>query len=205
MNSKGESAYKNWEKAIKEKDLMSITNLIIEYPNLINQGIIHYRSNGTTFQTLPLNMVNTSLEATKLLLHKGADPNAYGDGNVLALHNAPLEVTQLLVSKGADVNKIGYEECTPIMYEVYMNNMDNVEFLLSVGADVNYQRNLDGYTSLHWAAQKSDLKMIKLLLDSGAQTEIKNTNGQTAMDLAKQRGDDEVLELLQKAGSKQHL
>ena len=118
MNKKGKSIYKKWDKAIKEKNLKTISNLILEHPKLINQGIIHYRGDGTTFQTLPLNMVNNSLKATKLLIEKGADPNEYGDGNVLAIHNASSEVTKYLISKGADVNRIGAEECTPLMYEV---------------------------------------------------------------------------------------
>ncbi len=202
MNKKGKSIYEKWDKAIKKRDLKEISILLTEYPKLINQGIIHYRGNGTTFQTLPLNMVNDSIEATKLLVEKGADPNEYGDGNVLALHNANTEVTKYLISKGADVNRIGYEECTPIMYEVYMHNIENVEILIEMGAKVNYQRQHDGYSSLHWAARKGDIKIIKLLMKNGANINSVNNENQTPKDLAKENGHDDIFEYLEQFENK---
>ena len=202
MSKKGKSVYKEWEKAIKEKNLKIITNLLMEHPKLINQGIIHYRGNGTTFQTLPLNMVNDSLEATKLLLDKGADPNEYGDGNVLAIHNASPEVTKYLISRGANVNKIGAEECTPIMYEVYMHNYENIEILLENGADINYQSQYDGYTSLHWASRKGDLEMVKLFINNGANINSLNNENQTPKDLAKENNHDNVFAYLEKLENK---
>ena len=195
MSQKGKAIYNSWELAIREIDTKQISILIQKHPKLIHQGIIHYRGNGTIFQNLPLHMVNTSLEASKMLVESGADPSKYGDGNVLALHNASLEVTQYLISVGAEVNKIGYEECTPLLYEVYMNNTDNVEFLIKSGAEVNYQRKLDGYTSLHYACQKGGIQMISLLLQNGASTKVKNDKGKTAVDIAKERNFIEALEL----------
>lgn len=53
--------------------------------------------------------MNQSLEAAKLLIENGADPNEYGDGNVIALHNASAEVTAYLIKKGAEVNLVGAE------------------------------------------------------------------------------------------------
>lgn len=196
MNLKGKAVYEQWEKAITERDLRQIALLIATFPNLISQGIIHYRGNGTTFQTLPLNLVNDSYEASKLLIQKGADPNEYGDGNVIALHNASKEVTQLLINHGADVNKIGYEDCTPLMYEVYINNLDNVQLLIDNGAEINYQRRADGNTSLHIAAKKSDIDMIELLLKYGARKDIKNEHAHLPIDLARERNFMEALQLL---------
>ena len=198
MNIKGKAIYNKWDKAIKEKDLKNISKLILEYPKLINQGIIHYRRNGTIFQTLPLNMVNSSIEATKILIRNGADPNEYGDGNVLAIHNAKPEVTKYLLSKGAEVNRIGAEECTPLMHEVYMHNYENINILIENGADINYQSKYDGYTSLHWAARKGDLKIVKLLLNNGAKISSVNNENQTPKDLAKEKGYYNVFEYLQK-------
>lgn len=196
MDTKGKSLYDKWEKAINTTDLKAITQCLKISPQLINQGIIHYRGNGTTFQTLPLNLVNQSLATTELLIEYNADPNEYGDGHVLALHNASPDVTEYLISKGADVNKIGYEECTPIMYEVYMHNIENVAILIKHGADINYQRNLDGYTSLHWAARKGDVAIAKLLVQHGARTDISNEENKLAADLAKENNHQALIEYL---------
>ena len=196
MSKKGKSTYERWEKAIKEYDLKAISNLISEYPNLVNQGIIHYRKNGTTFQTLPLNMVNSSLEATKILIDNGADLNEHGDGDVLAIHNATSDVLKYLILKGVDVNRIGAEACSPLMYEVYMHNYENIHILIENGADLNYQSAYDGYTSLHWAARKGDLKVVKLLVENGAKISTLNNEKQTPRDLAKENEYDNIYEYL---------
>ncbi len=141
-------------------------------------------------------MVNSSLEATKLLIENGADPNEYGDGNVLAIHNASIEVTKYLISKDADVNLIGYEECTPLMYEVYMHNYENVKILNEKGADVNYQSQYDGYTSLHWASRKGDLELVILLLQKGADLHTLNKERQSPLDLAGSNNHDDVFDYL---------
>ncbi len=198
MTEKGKSVYEKWEKAIKEVDLESMSILISKYSELPSQGIIHYRGNGTTFQTQPLNMVNQSLEACQLLVENGVDPNEYGDGDVLALHNASNEVSKYLISKGADVNKIGYEECTPLMYEVYMHNYENIKLLIENGADVNYQRNHDGYSSLHWAARKGDLEIVKMLLMHGANINSKDNSNRIPEELARANHHMDVYEYLRK-------
>lgn len=198
MSAEGKAIYDRWDEAIKARDVTAMAELILASPKLINQGIIHYRGNGTTFQTLPLNLVNNSLEATKLLIEHGADPNEYGDGHVLALHNASLEVTKYLLSKGAEVNRIGYEECTPIMYEVYMHNYENVEVLIEHGAQVAYQRKLDGYTSLHWAARKGDLKMVQLLLKHGAPLNARNDDYKRPIDVAQEHGHQAIVAFLKR-------
>ena len=199
MSQKGKNIYNSWEKAIQDLDIEQILILIKKYPELIHQGIIHYRGNGTTFQNLPLHMVNNSLKASKTLIESGADPNKYGGGNVLALHNASIEVTKYLISVGAEINRIGYEECTPLMYEVYMNNIENVEFLIKNGADINYQRILDGYTSLHFACQKGGILMIRLLIKNGASIELKNDKNKTPIDIARERNFVEALEFFNRS------
>lgn len=196
MGMTGKTIYEKWNQAIREIDLNAISKLITDYPKLINQGIIHYRGNGTTFQTLPLNMVNQSLAATRLLIQNGADPNEHGDGNVLALHNASSEVTKYLISKGADLNQVGYEECSPIMYEVYMHNYENVITLIEHGANINYRSQYDGYTSLHWASRKGDLRMVKLLLENGADFTAVNNLKKTPKHLAEENNNIDIVEYL---------
>lgn len=105
-------------------------------------------------------------------------------------------MTKYLISKGADVNQIGAEECTPLMYEVYMHNYENVKILIDNGADVNYQSQYDGYTSLHWSARKGDLRIAKLLLEHGAKMNALNDQGQNPRVLAKGNKYDDVFKYL---------
>ncbi len=195
MSNKGKSIYDQWDLAIKERDIAVMSQLLGQYPKLVDQGIIHYRGDGTTFQTLPLNMVNDTLAAVTLLIEYGADPNAYGDGNVLALHNAAPEVTRYLIAQGAEVNRVGYEDFSPLMYEVYMENHENVEILIRHGAEVNFQTAHEGYTCLHWAARKGYLAIAELLLQHGAKQGALNKENQTAKDLAIEKGIAQLLSI----------
>ncbi|HMW02811.1 MAG TPA: ankyrin repeat domain-containing protein, partial [Acidobacteriota bacterium] len=50
-------------------------------------------------------------------------------------------------------------------------------------ADVNCPDN-EGNTPLHFAAKGKNLKNVKILLDHGAKTNLKNKLGETPLDLA---------------------
>ena len=177
-----------WQQAIRDIDTAAISKLLADEPALVHQQIVHTRGNATTYGKLPLEMVNKSLDASKLLLNAGADPNKTGDGNALPIHNASLDVTEFLTDAGANVNKIGYEECTPLMYEVYMRNLDNVKLLIERGANVNYQRVMDGFCSLHFSAQNRDAPMSEVLLAAGADASLRNNDGQSPSDIARAIG-----------------
>lgn len=60
-----------------------------------------------------------------------------------------------------------------------VGSLDEVELLVVSGARVNAPGDM-GFTALHLAAMKGDLKMAKKLLDLGANPRIKNEWGQTA-------------------------
>lgn len=51
-----------------------------------------------------------------------------------------------------------------------------IEWLLSNGADVNCQ-NAFGFTALHYAAMYNHVKLVKLLLEHGADTQIQSLSG----------------------------
>ena len=62
---------------------------------------------------------------------------------------------------------------------------------------MNYQRNLDGFKSLHLAAKKQDRGLVNILLTAGADVSLRNSDGGTAADFARERGDEEIVNLLE--------
>jgi uncharacterized protein len=108
--------------------------------------------------------------ATRLLLERGADPDAVATsaqiGPVQPLHSAAatreLECARLLVEHGADVNA----------------------------------RQAGGYTPLHEAAGNGDVELARLLLGAGADSRARKDDGQTPADLAAERGHQELLDVL---------
>ena len=65
-------------------------------------------------------------------------------------------------------------------------NWDIAKILIDAGADVNLQSEF-GNTALHFACEEERDVLIKLLLKSGANPNIKNKNDETPIDIVKQK------------------
>ena len=52
-----------------------------------------------------------------------------------------------------------------------------------------------------FAARRSDLEMVRLLLDNGADINAQNNNGDTALSFAKKGGLPNVIDFLKAAGA----
>lgn len=78
-----------------------------------------------------------------------------------------------------------------------------MEYLLEHGADVN--RGLKS-SSLHYAACFGRPNIVKLLLQYGADPELRDEDGHTAIEKAQERGDEwhrQVIEILENPGKRQ--
>ena len=76
-------------------------------------------------------------------------------------------------------------------------------FLLDLGININAKSSL-GTSILMWASLYGDLDIVKLLLEKGADVNIRNYNKMTALKYANQSIDDykSIIELLKKYGAK---
>jgi ankyrin repeat protein len=80
--------------------------------------------------------------------------------------------------------------------------------LLKRNPDIIDLQNIDGDTALHMAVLEDRLKLVELLLNNGADYNIKNYDGTTALDLAKdpelasQPNNREIITTLEKAVNK---
>jgi ankyrin repeat protein len=125
------------------------------------------------------------VEAARLLLDRGADPNQPTADGFLDIH--PLAAAVATPD-------------TPNPSDDEANVVALVTLLLDRGADVNGRRK-DGLTALHAAGYRGLLQVIRLLLDRGADPAIAGYpggrhGGQTAADLALAQGQAEAALLL---------
>src|SRR3954468_19682433 len=80
-------------------------------------------------------------------------------------------------------------------------NRDAVKALLKEGADVNTTQ-ADGMTALHWAAQKGDVELAKVLLYASANLKATTRiGGYTPLLIANKNGDAAMIEALTQAGA----
>jgi uncharacterized protein len=156
----------------------------------------------------------TSLQFVRELVKHGAQvnrrlekgPSGRGKLNMtgatpflLAAKTADLPYMQLLVELGADPLLPNKDGCTPLMAAAGIGTLapteeagtepealQAVEYLLSLGADVNTIDN-NGETAMHGAAYKSLPKMVQLLAVKGAKIDLwnrKNKYGWTPLLIA---------------------
>ena len=70
-------------------------------------------------------------------------------------------------------------------------------------ANVNAIDKKNGVTAMWMASQNGHTEIVRLLLEYGADVNIKAKNGKTSLRIAKQKGNTQIIELLEKAGAKE--
>ncbi|XP_043274042.1 transient receptor potential channel pyrexia [Venturia canescens] len=140
----------------------------------------------------------------KLLMKFGGNANAGLPGRS-PLHYAVLsnvtECVEILLKAGACPNNPQVYTETPLHVAAGLGASESLTLLLSHGADVRVQCGAARSTPLHLAAEDASPRCTKLLLDSGAPWEAKDSRGRTAMHLAALAQSAETLEQLIQAGA----
>ncbi|XP_042010751.1 integrin-linked protein kinase 1-like isoform X2 [Salvia splendens] len=103
---------------------------------------------------------------------------------------------------GGDVNDI--DPGLKLMYTTNERDLDGIKELLTSGVDVNF-RDIDDRTALHVAACQGFGDVAKLLLENGANVDLKDRWGGTPLADAIHYKNHDVIELLEKHGAKQVL
>lgn len=142
------------------------------------------------------------LSILRLVLENGGNPSQADDLGNTALHCAEYpESVEILLAKGADVNATNTQNVTPLIrlasgFE--QNHLASAKFLIQHGAKLNTQDTSHGWSALHWAVDFGVVNMVKLLLESGIDQQLKDNEGKTALMLANEKSspDAEIIRLL---------
>ncbi|HEY2787514.1 MAG TPA: ankyrin repeat domain-containing protein [Fimbriiglobus sp.] len=190
----------------------------VDKPRLYQSKIFHWLYAGDT--ALHLAAAGYRVEIVKLLLAAGADPNVAGrhrlgrplhyaaDGYVIGpAWNEKLQVRtiRVLLAVGADVNAADKNGATPLHRAVRTRCAAAVECLLDAGADPT-RKNKPGSTPFHLAVQNTghggsgaeaaksaQADIIRLFVDRGVKSQLKDGKGKTVIQWAKS---DWIRELL---------
>ena len=115
---------------------------------------------------------------------------------MLAAYNGHTSVVEFLYGKGADINAKDSGGQTALFYTSKRSFYETAEFLVNSGAKVNVQSKKKGITALMIAATLDNVKMVRLLLDNGADPAIRDNFGKTAANYAEKRGHSTVANML---------
>ncbi|XP_033618023.1 2-5A-dependent ribonuclease isoform X2 [Fukomys damarensis] len=88
-----------------------------------------------------------------------------------------------------------------LIYAVKNKDVNQIEQLLKIGANVNFQEEEGGWTPLHNAIQGGSKDIVDLLLDYGADPHQRKNNGATSFIIAGIEGNVELLRLFLSKGA----
>jgi quinoprotein dehydrogenase-associated probable ABC transporter substrate-binding protein len=165
-------------------------------------------SDGTT--PLIAAVMRDSVPTIDVLLKHGAkieEPGPEGYRPLsMAIADSRYDAAKALIEHGADINAASGEDgLTPLIVAAAQTGpaegarfvpgstrpIDIAKMLVDGGANVNAQAK-NGMTALMVAATHNSPPMIGLLMDAGADPDLKNSLGQTATDVAKINGNEEA-------------
>ena len=89
---------------------------------------------------------------------------------------------------------------SPLIDAVKKQDVQAVRGLLKQKVDLNVTE-ADGFTALHWAAQRNDLQLVELLVGAGANAKASSRYNITPLYLAAVNGNAAIMERLLKAGA----
>jgi ankyrin repeat protein len=155
--------------------------------NALQQGAKVDVRNDHGWTALIIALKAGKVECARLLLEKGADPNAQSasaTGSTVLCFAADLNNPNLLaalVAKGGDVNGKGRNLVAPLYHAAAYGKLEAAKFLVTHGAKIDEpgfeNERGERFTPLAAAASGGYLEMMKLLLEHGANKDATNNRG----------------------------
>lgn len=188
-------------RSVRSNDLAAVARTISSNPEMVRA-----RDNA---RSTPLHHAAAfaSVDMLKLLLGKGADPNAQNDRRSTPLHWATHDEAKvrLLISRGAAIDVKQAEGRTPLYQASSLGDANPViRLLLDRGADPN-ARNAAGATPLMAASARGNVEAMRMLLESKAQVNAQSGSGATALMGASGSGNPLAVRLLLENGANPNL
>jgi ankyrin repeat protein len=180
------------EQFITDGDLTGLNNLLTQNPNLATSTTSHKVS------PLMLSCYYKKPEVTALLLKYVEDLNLFE-----ASAAGKFDVVAHLVFNYPDaLNDYADDGFTPLGLACYFGHFEVARYLVLKGADVNLPSN-NGFNvfPLHSAAAGNYTDIARMLIENGAQVNIKQQAGATPLHSAAQNGNLELLILLLEHGA----
>lgn len=106
------------------------------------------------------------------ILSKGADINATEQCSGKTVMHEVAEkwdtsVAQFLHNRGIDIHCADNKGKTPLHIAAGTNHKEMVKWLISQGADIEVETNIERQTAVHYAARNDSVNALQVLIESG--------------------------------------
>ncbi|WP_341891141.1 ankyrin repeat domain-containing protein [Variovorax sp. YR752] len=147
-------------------------------------------------------IIRDDVSTVRSLLARGMDPNSRDPKGQPALavairRESPRAFAALLARSDVDVNAQNAAGESALMLAAIAGDLDACQQLLERGALVRKS----GWAPIHYAASGPETRIVRLLLDRGAEIDAEAPNGTTALMLAAQTGPESTVEFLLARGA----
>jgi ankyrin repeat protein len=158
---------------------------------------------------------NNRTPVAQRLIERGADVNLPGRSGVTPVSAAAFRgndsLVEVLLARGAGDREPDQTGKTPIVYAAAAARFDVVKRLLARNIDVN-ARYANDLTLLMWSSgpdeaspEAESIRIVQLLLDSGARIDDRDNRGRTALMTAAEGGRAGIVEVLLSRGADRSL
>ncbi|CAF1255635.1 unnamed protein product [Adineta ricciae] len=126
-----------------------------------------------------------------------------------AMKSRKFDVVKLLLKRGADPNAVTKLGSTPFLLASEICDLDVIEACVEANADLDFapsgpdadNLNITGQTALFMATLKDRVDVVKFLIHRGAQVNVKNRYGVSPLLLCAESGNQELVRALVEAGA----
>lgn len=172
-------------QSIIEGNLLVVKRLLKRFPDLLENidpsngwSSLHYASYNGRY-LICVHLISLGHDKNEVLKTFKGDTTVH-----LALTNGHEQTTHLLLQHFPKMlNQQGDQGYTPLHVSVIKDYYKCVDMLLAIGADFNIVDS-EGDSCLHLAMKYGSLQSIRILINQGVDTELKNKNGLKPIDVA---------------------
>lgn len=145
------------------------------------------------------------LEIAKLLIGKFAKVNMVNRRGETIFHFAArkgdMDMLRLLYESGCSTNRKTKDDLLPVHYAIMAGKEDVISYILEVGRQSWFQKDIRGNTLLHYAARTQSVLMIERLLEQGLNPNDLNDQFETPLFNAVRYGTKETVRRLLECGA----
>lgn len=215
-------------EAIRQRDVTAIKRLISEGANVNevgNRGLlplilvangdfelidILLKANASInieglYGATPLGTSTICSAAVKRFLEAGAEVDFRKDNRPTALMLAAgirnIESVKLLLNSGANIHARDFDGMTPLLHAIRGGNIEITKLLYDRGGKKDFSDEGTAAIALSITAGNSQPEMMRFLLQSGINPNVRGKYGSTAITMAAMRSNAEVVRLLIEAGA----
>ena len=184
-------SYEDFFIAIKQDDAKAVTTLLKRGfdPNTVDPKGLNGLYIAIRDQSLHAAEALIDWPKTNIEIRTAQDESPL----MMAALKGQTALARRLIERGADVNKPGW---APLHYAATGSHLELMDLLLENYAFIDAE-SPNGTTPLMMAAMYGTPGAVKLLLDAGADTAMKNKLGMTALDFARQANRPDAAELIE--------